>query len=260
MPTKTRHNAGFTLAELLVATTLTVLVMGGVYVAFSSSIRLWRLGEANLRTYQDARTSMSIMTRELQSMLPGAMHLFEGTDDEFEFFAISPPMDVEDRDGPRVMWIKYRLKADPNQRGKILLREERLVEGPLPLRSDEDNEFERTRLKLARKQSFELAAGVVDFELRYYWRPIPERGEGPGAPPGDPAIPDEGEIQELEPVEFVVKEEHGKGDGFPQGIHIAMTLDDPGAESGKTTFETMLTFRGLTTPLREPEEGEEAQL
>ncbi|MCP4641108.1 MAG: prepilin-type N-terminal cleavage/methylation domain-containing protein, partial [bacterium] len=52
MPTKKRHNAGFTLAELLVATTLTVLVMGGVYVAFSSSIRLWRLGEANLRTYQ----------------------------------------------------------------------------------------------------------------------------------------------------------------------------------------------------------------
>jgi len=54
-----RSNAGFPLAELLVATLLATLVMSGVYFSFNSSIRLWRNGERDLQTYQDARTSMT---------------------------------------------------------------------------------------------------------------------------------------------------------------------------------------------------------
>ena len=252
-----RKDAGFTLAELLVACSLLSIVLGGLYVAFSSSIRLWRVGEANLRTYQDARTTTSIMTRELQSMLPGAAHLLQGSDHDIEFFALVPPMHVDESDEPRIMQIRYRLKPDPDDTGRILLREERLLDGPLPPPPGPDEDAEPARMDLGRKRTFELAAGVIDFEIRYLWVPQPEFN--PMLPFG-PAGPMTGELLEryepLELVEFVEADELAEGEGLPKGIGITLTLADASADKGHTTFSTVVAFRGPTATYVPPEEGE----
>ena len=232
-----KGDAGFTLAELLVASMLLSIVMAAVYTAFSSSVRLWRLGEANIQTYQDARTSLSIMTRELQNIIPGAAHLAEGTNDEFQFYAVAAPMDVDEDSEPRVLFIQYRTKKDTDGEGKILLREERVVKSPLPSAPPGEGEIEATIIKMGNEKDFDLAAGVKDFEIRYIWRP-PDEDVSPI--PGDAAP---------EPVEFVVLEEHSKGSGIPQGLRIELTLLDANAESGESTFTTYVVFRGATSEL-----------
>ncbi len=46
-----QRRAGFTLVELIVASTLLTIVLAGVYTTFSSSVRVWRSGESNYHTY-----------------------------------------------------------------------------------------------------------------------------------------------------------------------------------------------------------------
>jgi len=233
------NDAGFTLAELLVASMLLTIVMTGVYLCFSSTVRLWRLGEANIQTYQDSRTALSIMTRELQNIIPGAAYLAEGSDDEFTFFAVAPPLDVDENADPQVIQIQYRTRQDPNGPGDILLREERLVKSPLPSEPPGEGEIDRTIVKMASEKDFELAYAVEDFKISYYWQP-PEDDVHDATDSGPP-----------DPVEFIVRDEHPKGSGVPQGMRIDLTLRDENAESGETTFTTYVVFRCPTTTLEE---------
>jgi prepilin-type N-terminal cleavage/methylation domain-containing protein len=249
LPATRQHrnpNAGFTLVELLVATIILSLVMSGVYMAFSSSIRLWRLGEANLHTYQDARTSFGIMTRELNGILPGAARFIQGDDKEIQFITLAPPMDVEADEGERLLLVTYRLVRRYPRDESVLMREERVVESPLGIaRPDEDTgELDLSALDLGRKRKFELAGGAAAFDLSYFW--------------GLPAAEDTGIVPAAAqqaaapvPLNFVHVEEHEMGWGMPHAIGISLTLRDPNADSGETTFTTRLTFRNTSTP---PEE------
>lgn len=230
------RNEGFTLAELLVASTILAVVLGTVYTAFSSSVNLWKIGEANVRAYQDARTSLDILTRELQNMVPGAAHLFAGSKDEFEFYAVTRPMNVEDGAEPRVLWIKYRVKPNPKGEGKLLVREERPVESALPSKPPRDGELDTTIIKLGGESQFELATGVRKFELHYYWLEPRAKAEVAGA---------------AQPAKFVVRDEHPEKSGIPQGIRIELTLIDPNSEKGETRFSTYAVMHGPTTALKE---------
>lgn len=233
-----RPNAGFTLAELLVATLLMTLIMSGVYFTFSSSIRLWRNGEKDLQTYQDARTSMTIMSRELMQMLEGAGHLMEGDDNEIEFYAVAPPFHSDGHDGPRIIWVRYRTRSDASAPGRILVREERLVKSAMPLRPKDDTEIVSSVIKHGPKRIFELASGVLDFELTYLWT-----GKEDAADPLNPGALPKIEIHELD--------EHREGDGIPQGIRISLTLVDDVAPKGRTTFTTYAIFQGPTDQYEE---------
>lgn len=233
------NDAGFTLVELLVASMLLAIVMTGVYMCFSSTIRLWRLGEANIQTYQDARTALTIMTREFQNIVPGTGYLAEGTNDKFTFFAVAPPLDVDENSEPRVLKIQYRTRKDPNGKGKILLREERVVKSALPSEPPDKGEIDRTIIKLAHEKDFDLAYGVKNFELRYYW--VPPKKE----------VQDATETGPPQPVKFIVRDEHPEGSGIPQGIRIELTLIDANAESGERTFTTYVVFHGQTTQLKD---------
>lgn len=242
---KLQQNDGFTLAELLVASTVLAIVLGTVYTAFSSSVSMWKIGEANIAAFQDARTSLDIVTRELQNMVPGAAHLFAGNDTEFEFYAVTRPMNVEDGAEPRVLWVKYRVKNDPKSAGKLFIREERPVESPLPSKAPEDGKVDETIVKLGSESQFELAAGVKTMELHYYWVQ-PKEDEGLlGADPGAPA-------------EFVIRDEHEEGAGIPQAIRIDLTMIDPNAEKGETKFSTFAVMHGPTTKMTETSVDAEA--
>lgn len=229
---------GFTLAELLVASIMMTIVMTAVYTTFNSTIRSWRRGEANYQTYENARMSLGLLTRELQAVPPGTHHLFSGTKDELVFITLSPPMNVEDADGVRVLWVRYRVK--PGRRrgeGGTLVRQEALVESALSIQSEPGGLVDTTRLKLGRKHELDLATGVLDLDLRYCWAPPPRRSQG-GAP---------------QRVQMIVARENLEGQGLPRGIKVSLTLLDPGSVSGRngTTFSSFVVFRGKTTSLRD---------
>jgi hypothetical protein len=200
------------------------------------------MSESHLHTHQDARTALSIMSRELNCMIGGAEHLFQGKDDEFEFFTVGQPMYIvagkkeERQEGARVLWVKYRY----NRTGKSLVRQEALVLKPLPLRPAEGEEIDHERVKLGRKHKFDLASdNVFAFEVTYFWVPPVERK------PEDPP-------EWIDPIEL---KESREGWGLPQGIKVVLTLKDPNASAGRTTFTYRNTFRGPTTPYDEKKLG-----
>ena len=231
-----KRDRGFTLAELIVAATVLTLVMTSVYVAFGNTLQAWRLGESHLATYQNGRTALSVLSRELGCILGGAEHLFQGTNDEVEFFTVAPPMNVDKGEGPRVLWVHYRF----NRTGKCFVREEAIVLKPLPLKMSDNDKVDRTRIKLGRKKKFELVSeGVVGLDFTYFW--IPPHEQKPNEPP-----------QWLDPI---VLKESREGWGLPQGIKVDLTLKDPTSESGKTRFSLRTSFRGPTTPYNEKKIG-----
>jgi len=229
--------AGFTLAELIVATTILTIVMTAVYTAFGSTLQTWRQGEANLYAYQDARSAINIMAREFNSILSGSEFLFQGEDDELEFFAVTPPMDVSDGEGERLLWIRYHYDRSNDR----LIRQEATVKKPLPLEMPGTAESEDPeRISLGRKIKFCIAENVKDFEITYYWIP---------PVPHDLEIPPEW-------VEPIVKEENREGWGLPQGIKVVITLKDLNAEKGRTDFTFQTAFHGPTTPYNQELIGE----
>lgn len=242
-----RKQGGFTLMELLVSSIMISVVLAGVYTAFGTALITWRAGEAGIRNAQSARIATMVMAQELQSIVRGSEYLIEGENDEITFYAVTRPMNVEEGNFSRIVEIRYRLKNDPKSRNKILVREEGLVDGPLPLVTPETkDDIETTKIKVKDEEDFEVASGIADLEFSYYWVPGQEEAE------------EEGESLEPQPAPLVVKKENRKGWGLPQGIKIEMTIADPNAEKGKTTLTSFVAFHGPTTPLGEeggPEEG-----
>lgn len=226
-----RNKNGFTLAELLVAASLISIVMGAVYVAFGSTLRVWRLGETETNQYQDARIGLNLLSRELGCMLGGSEHLFSGEDDELEFFAVTQSLDVEKGEGARVLWIRYYLS------NRKLYRQEAVVEAPLPLSSMMgDKEKALGRIKLGRKQKFEIASNVRDFIVSYTWAP-PEKDRQPNQAPSW--------------IKPIVLKRNEKGWGLPQGVRITLTLRKPDDKKASTDFLLCKTFRCPTSTYNE---------
>ena len=228
---------GFTLAEMLVASTLLAIVMSAVYVSFNSALRVWRSGDRDAAAYQDSRVSMAIMSRELHSIIAGTEHMVRGTRNSLEFFAAVPPMDPDEADATRVLWIRYQMARSSGERGRTLQRTEAIVTGPLPLWEPGMPEPMSTPVRMGRRHSFDLATGLRDLEFTYLWvLPLPE----------DEVVQDPG------PLEV---HENREGWGLPQGVRIRLTMTDEFSERGHTPFQTMVVFRGVTTPFGEGVSG-----
>jgi len=61
------NQRGFTLAELLVVSTMVVIVMAGIFVLQQGGVQAYLLGSNRVETQQDARVALDLMTRELRS-------------------------------------------------------------------------------------------------------------------------------------------------------------------------------------------------
>ncbi len=236
--TPAKRRSGFTLAELIVATTIITIVMTAVYTAFSRTLRVRRMSETGMHAYQDARIALNIMKRELNCVLPGSNYLFQGDDDEFEFFAVVPPVNVELGKGPRVMWIQYRFNRSKN----ILERKEAALKKPLPQKKPDEDELEHPPA-LESNETFEFAVNVEHFEVEYYWIPGPEREKD--EPP-----------QYIEPV---ILKENRLGWGLPRAVKVSLKITDPHGETRQrhrdepeTMFNQMVTFQ-IRTDKYDPE-------
>ena len=64
-----RDDGGFTLVELLVGTTIGLLVLFGGISVLDSTLRISRRTQARVDTAQRARTAMEIFTRDLRSQV-----------------------------------------------------------------------------------------------------------------------------------------------------------------------------------------------
>ncbi len=230
---------GFTLAELLVASTLVAIVMGSVYTAFYSSIRIWRLGEENMNAYQDARIASNMVRNDLVRMMPYSWHLFEGDDSEFGFYTITPPLDVETGVIPRIMWVHYEVKKDGD--GALLERDEQPVEGPLPLQYPgmEEAPDIKTKVDLGDKETFTVSTNILKMKVEYIWLPAP-----PEIPEGGAPTESEAEEEAATLAEPVVKDEPMEDWDKPQAMRITFLVHDTREEKETTTFTAYIPFNG----------------
>lgn len=228
-----RHcTRGFSLMELLVATTLMAVIMAAVYVSFHSALRVWRAGDQSAAAYQDARVALSIMSREMHSIVTGTEHLIRGSRNQVEFFTAVPPMHPDDAATTRVLWVRYRLARTAGERGRVLERTEALVQGALPYWEPGMKEVESTPVRMGRRRQFDVATGLRSLEFSYLWvLDVDESEEHPVS---------------REPLEV---NENREGWGLPQGIRVRMRMEDDFSESDYTTFQTLIVFKGETTPV-----------
>jgi prepilin-type N-terminal cleavage/methylation domain-containing protein len=220
-----KHNQGFTLAELLVATILLSIVMTSVYTLFFTTIGAWRAVESDYDVYQSSRNAMTLFAREWDNMVTRAGHLLEGEDNEITMYVVTEPMEVEDDRGRRMMQVRYRY----NRTAEEIIREERKVETALPNTPAPGTELDRNRIKLGPREEFVVATKVRDFKLAYLWLPVPEN-RNPDTPPT--------------PITPVLATKHRERWGYPQGIEITLKLENPKSRDEDLVLRAQIATRG----------------
>lgn len=203
-----KNSNGFTLAELLVATTLLAIVMTSVYSLFNSAIGSWRSVEAGFDAHQEARAFMGLFAHEFGNITPRAGHLFEGKDDSVTLFVVSGPMNLEEGEGRRLMRVEYSY----NRTKGAVTREEAFIDAPLPKLPPEGQSVDRGRVKVGKKFEAVVAGNVTRFSLRYLWVPTRENWD-PKQPP--------------EPVVPVIVDRNEERWGLPQAVEVLIEVADP---------------------------------
>lgn len=107
-----RESRGFTLVEILIATSLLALMILGAMAALSSSVRAVRSGEALVNRTDSVRIAQEFLRRQLSQALAlpfersddlGMVYVFEGSDRDLKFVAPMPGHLA--RGGPHVQQI-----------------------------------------------------------------------------------------------------------------------------------------------------------
>ncbi len=115
-----RESRGFTLVEILIATSLLALMILGAMAALSSSVRAVRSGEALVNRTDSVRIAQEFLRRQLSQALAlpfertddlGMVFVFEGGDRDLKFVAPMPGHLA--RGGPHVQ----RIRIGSGERG-----------------------------------------------------------------------------------------------------------------------------------------------
>lgn len=231
--------AGFTLAELVVATTLMSIVMLGIYTTFHSTILHWRGGSENEGTYADARRIFTIIEHDLGG-IPNdntgvdAREFFLGDDSSIELITVIQPMNLDEHAIQRMMQVSYTLSN--NQ----LMREERPLESPLLASAGPNSVIRRELLEYGREYERSIAEGVIDFELTYLWTP--------DITWEDDSVPAWVDLIESDVAEY----------RLPDGVTIDIVLFDPAKDPNTpgSRFTKTFLFEGETSrpPMMDPDD------
>ena len=215
-----QNNAGFTLAELLVASLLISLTMTGVYVMFVSTIATWNANEKRFDRFLEARALLDSFERDLGNMLPAAGHLFEGKKDEITMFVVEQPMAIPKSDGTHLLRVNY----NHDRSSKQVVREEALVTTALPQAPPQDKPLDRGRIKVTKKTKTTVGRSVKSFKLRYIWFVAPKVRK-----PEEPPVWSDPEYFETQRERW----------GLPQGIELSAEIEDP---ESKEVFPITVTY------------------
>lgn len=224
------NKAGFTLAELLVASTLLTIIMAAVYTAFSNTILTWQRGESGVDVYQTARQSLALLTRELQSPLPDSHVYMEGTNRSLSFFTLSRPQDVTKGAGEHAVYVSYSIVQGQ------FIREEAVLDGPLPPLEYGDRTLRMPKLDLGRRFRTPLSDRIENIQFEYVWALPPQR------PENSPPV-----LQRP-----IVADRHRLGWGQPQGLRIHLVVEDDAAPSGRNVFSSYISYRSPQSAIPEP--------
>lgn len=217
---------GFTLTEVLVASTLLSIIMTAVYSLFFSAISTWRSAEGEAGYHRTARSLMTLIARDYANLHPGGSHLFEGTADEVSFVIVAPPLDVEHGEGSRLMRVRYRFDREAG----VVTREEAVVDGALPPAASPADRGRGRRLETRQESTFDLGSGVREFRLTYLWTQRPDSAYWRQRPI---------------PVAPVSLPRHQAGWGLPQALEIDFSLADDDTADLPMKFSACLTTRAL---------------
>lgn len=229
--------SGFTLAELVVATTLISIVMLGIYTTFHSTILHWRNGSENEGTFADARRVFTLMEYDF-SGIPNdrdgvdAREFFWGDESSLHYITVAQPFDLDERPVQRLMQVSYHVSDGQ------LIREERALESPLLASAGPNAGIQRERLEFGRAFQSPIAEQVLDMRLRYLWTPIINSDTD--------AAPTWVDLIELDRTDY----------RLPDGVTVDLVLYDPAKdpESPGTRFTRTFIFNGESS--RPPASGQ----
>jgi prepilin-type N-terminal cleavage/methylation domain-containing protein len=222
-----RHTtSGFTLTEVLVASTLLSIVMTAVYTLFFSVISTWRSEENDEGLHRRARSLLTILERDYANFHGGGSFLFEGTADEVTLFVVAQPLEVTSGEGRRLMRVRYRFDREAG----TVTREEGLVEGMLPGTTAGAETLEGRRVEVSDETEFVLATGVAQFRLNYLWVQRPDSAYWQNRPV---------------PVEPVSMDQHRTGWGLPQALEVNLTLVGSDPSQSPVEHSARYLTRGL---------------
>jgi len=124
-----KHNKAFTLLEILIAATISSIVMLGLYSAFQSGILTYDRIESSDQTYRTARVILQKLEHELKNSFCFKSDdcKFSGTADTLDFYS-SPDIYLEAKKFPYPASISYSLEN--NILKKAVLAASQLISAP----------------------------------------------------------------------------------------------------------------------------------
>ena len=219
-----RVDAGFTLAEMLVATMLLSIVMTAVYSLFHTSISTWRMVEKGYDLQLEARSFFNIFAHEYGNVFGQAGYLCEGKEDTITLFVITQPENLEEGESRRLMKVEYSY----NRSKREIRREEAFVEAALPkMPPKKEDHIDVGRIKYGKKFKETVANNVVDFKIRYIWTPLPEKRDDKVPP---------------EPIDPLYFDQHQQKWGLPDAVELTVAIAaDKKEEEPYTITSTFIT-------------------
>lgn len=215
-----RQPNGFTLTEVLVATTLLAIIMSAVYGLLVSVVGIGQTQDRDDHRQREAHALLELLQRDYANLPAGGSPFFHGDNQSLTLYTVGRPLDPEDGEAPRLLEVVYRFDRAEG----VVSREEALIEDGLPAVGDRalperGDEIERTS-----PSTVEIARDVTEFELRYLWMPRPESDYWRERPA--PRAPRE-------------VQRHQPGWGYPQAIEVRLALAAPEDNPEDTLVRTL---------------------
>jgi prepilin-type N-terminal cleavage/methylation domain-containing protein len=156
-----RHNKGFTLIELMLATSLLMMVMFSGYYAYSLYSQKWQKRVQVFWHSTEQSTALDSLRKVLSSALPYIVNgkndkariFFKGTNTDVSFITSSAIFSVE----PAL--VQLSLEAIPNSNNYNLIYQEQSIKHSLVLDNDHQAQWQHEII---------LLSNIADFNISYF--------------------------------------------------------------------------------------------
>lgn len=217
---RSRQPNGFTLTEVLVATTLLAIIMSAVYGLLVSIIGLGQTQDRDDHRQREAHALLELLQRDYANLHAGGSSFFHGDNEFITLYTVGRPLDPEDGEAPRLLEVVYRFDRAEG----VVTREEALVEGGLPNLGDSARPERGDGIERTSASTLKIAGQVSEFDLRYLWMPRPESAYWQDRP------------MPREPREV---RRHAPGWGYPQAISVRLRLAAPEGNPAEDLVRTL---------------------